>query len=140
LLYPVFVPATPPAPAGQTPATNGLTVPPEVQQKYGDLITLIRASESMNDEERQYWVNILPVMTPDQVQNLRDILDNEKKQLAAIDQKYQTELGKLGDKEAVKQTDDERRARREKRSSTEATARKDETSAADDILKQIEGQ
>lgn len=140
-----------PAPVGQNPPQppaqqnppqppaqqGGLTVPPEVQQKFGDLIALIRGSESMNDEERQYWINILPIMTPEQIQNLRDILDNEKKQLAAIDAKYQTELDRLGDKEAIRQTEEERKARREKRSSAEATHKQQEDTTADDILKQI---
>ncbi len=108
-------------------------------KKFGDLIALIKASESMNDEERQYWINILPIMTPEQIQNLRDILDNEKKQLAAIDAKYQTEIDKLGQNEVVKQTDDERKKRRMERSSTESAHRQEEEKSAEEILRQIEG-
>ena len=59
----------------------------------------------MNDEERQYWINILPIMTPDQVKNLFDILDNERKQLAAIDAKYQTEIQKVSQSEVNRQTE-----------------------------------
>ncbi len=92
----------------------------------------------MNDEERQYWINILPIMTPEQIQNLRDILENERKQLAAIDSKYQTEIEKLGQAEVVKQTEEERRTRRLQRTSTEATHKEQEDKTADDILKQIE--
>ena len=129
---------TPPPPPGQKPASAGLQVPADVQAKYGDLIELVKKSESMNDEERQYWINILPIMTPDQVQNLRDILDNERKQLAAIDSKYQTEIDKLGQAEVVRQTEEERRARRQQRSSTEVTHKQEEDKATEDILKQIE--
>ncbi|NOS68224.1 MAG: hypothetical protein HOO67_07780, partial [Candidatus Peribacteraceae bacterium] len=103
------------------------------------LIALIKASESMNDEERQYWINILPIMTPEQIQNLRDILENERKQLAAIDAKYQTEIDKLGQAEVVKQTEEERTKRRMERSGKEEAHKKQEVEAADDILKQIEG-
>ncbi|MSR67462.1 hypothetical protein EXS65_01370 [Candidatus Peribacteria bacterium] len=76
------------------PQTSGLVIPPEVQEKFGALILLIQGSESMNNEERQYWVNILPVMTPEQIKNLQEILANEKQQLAAIDAKYTKEAAK----------------------------------------------
>ena len=127
-------PPPPPAQQGQT----GLQIPADVQKKFGDLLELIKHSESMNDEERQYWINILPIMTPEQIQNLRDILENERKQLAAIDSKYQTEIEKLGQAEVVRQTEEERRTRRLQRSSTEATHKEQEDKAADDLLKQIE--
>src|SRR5439155_1544478 len=95
-------------------------------------------SESMNDEERQYWIHILPIMTPEQVGNLREILENERKQLAAIDAKYQTEIDKLGQAEVVRQTEEERRARRMQRSSSEASHKEQEEKAAEDLLKQMD--
>ncbi len=128
---------TPPPPPAQG-QTTGLQIPPEVAAKFGDLLELIKKSESMNDEERQYWINILPIMTPEQIQNLRDILENERKQLAAIDSKYQTEIEKLGQAEVVKQTEEERRKRREQRTGKETAHKQQEDQAADDILKQIE--
>ena len=131
-------PPIPPVPVPSPSTQGGLQIPPELQQKYGDLLELIKHSESMNDEERQYWINILPIMTPEQIQNLRDILENERKQLAAIDAKYQTEIEKLGEAEVIRQTEEERRTRRLQRSSTEATHKEKEDAAADDLLKQIE--
>ena len=116
-----------------------LTVPDEVTAKYPDIVTLIKASESMNDEERQYWVNILPVMTPEQVQNLRDILDNERKQLKAIDEKYSKEIQKIDEKESVTSMDDDRRSRREKRAKDESTDKQKEVESAESLLKKIEG-
>lgn len=126
-----------PAPQGAA-ASSGLVVPPDVQQKFGAIIDLIRASESMNDEERQYWVNILPIMTPDQIKNLQDILDNERKQLAAIDAKYQKEIDHIGQAEMTKRISEERERRRTERSSTEANHKQQEDAAAEDLLKQIE--
>ena len=125
-----------PPPSGQQ--TTGLQIPADLQQKFSDLIELIKKSESMNDEERQYWINILPVMTPEQVQNLRDILENERRQLAAIDSKYQTDIEKLGQSEVLRQTEEERRSRRLQRSSAETTHKEQEDKATDDILKKIE--
>ena len=118
--------------------TTGLQISEELRKKYPDLVELIQRSESMNDEERQYWVNILPVMTPEQVQNLRDILENERKQLAAIDAKYQTEVDKLGQAEVARQTGEERRAQRLERTGKETAHKHEEDKATEDILKQIE--
>ena len=106
-------------------------------QKFGPLIELIKSSESMNDEERQYWVNILPIMTPDQIKNLYEILENERKQLAAIDAKYRTEADKIGQAAIIKQTEEERKKRRTERSEKEATHRESEDKAAEDLLKQM---
>jgi hypothetical protein len=94
----------------------------------------------MNDEERQYWINILPVMTPEQLQNLRDILNNEKKQLAAIDAKYQTDIQKIGQADTVKQTEEERRKKRMERQSQEQSHKSTEEQATEDILKKIENE
>lgn len=75
-------------PDASSPGSQQVIVPPGTQEAHGALVALILGSESMNPEERQYWINILPVMTPDQRKNLEDILMNEKRQLAAIDAKY----------------------------------------------------
>ena len=68
------------APAGAAPATK-FEIPETVRAQYPDLVPLILETESMNDDERRYWFQILPIMTPEQVLKLRDILANEKKQL-----------------------------------------------------------
>src|SRR3989344_3156487 len=94
---------------------SNVTVPDETKTKFPDLVDLILKSESMNDEERQYWINILPVITPDQVQSLRDILENERRQLAAIDKKYAQEIEKIGQTQFVQQTEAERKKKREER-------------------------
>ena len=126
---------------GTTPPVAGkVTISDEINQKYGDLVKLILGSESMNDEERQYWINILPIMTPEQLQNLRDILENEKKQLKAIDDKYSKEIEQVGQTQLVKQMEDERRKKRTDRQEKEATHNEKEQQETDDIMKQIQGQ
>ncbi|MBI4280922.1 glycoside hydrolase family 25 protein [Candidatus Uhrbacteria bacterium] len=55
-------------------------IPKSVEQEYPDLIPLILQTKSMNDDERQDWFQILPLMTDEQVQKLREILTNEKKE------------------------------------------------------------
>ena len=116
---------------------QGLTIPDEVKEKHPELIELIIGSESMNNEERQYWINILPIMTPDQVENLRGILVNEKKQLAAIDKKYSKEIEQMGEAHLIKKTDEERRKRRENRSSAEQKSEESEEEYSEEILEQI---
>ncbi|HCI03481.1 MAG: hypothetical protein QF755_01455 [Candidatus Peribacteraceae bacterium] len=114
-----------------------LVIPDETKKKFPDLIKLILASESMNDEERQYWVNILPVMTPDQISSLRDILETEKKQLAEIDKKYSKEIETVGKDKLVKKTDEERRKRREKRLNKEQAEQSKEMEKAEKLLEDI---
>ena len=67
---------------------TNLTIPADIQAKFADLIELIKVSRSMNNEERQYWIDVLPIMSADQIQNLRNILDNEKKQIDAAEAAY----------------------------------------------------
>jgi hypothetical protein len=116
-----------------------IVIPDELQKKFPDLIELILGSESMNDDERQYWVNILPVMTPDQIEELKRILANERNQLAAIDKKYTKEVDKLGAQESIAQTEKEREEKRTQRSKAETAARKEEEENVEDILGKIEG-
>ena len=124
---------------GATAATtSGLTIPPEVQEKFGPIIELIKGSESMNMEERQYWINILPIMTPEQLKNLEEILLNEKKQLAAIDDKYTKEAATVGDEKAVAQVEQEIIQKRKKREEMERKLAEEEGKAESSILDQIE--
>ena len=119
-------------------AHTAVQVPVELQQKFPELIALILGSESMNDEERQYWINILPIMNEEQIQNLQGILDNEKKQLAAIDKKYEKEIEQIGSGELVRQTEELRRKRQQELHKQEAKAEQKEDEQTEDILKQIE--
>ena len=116
----------------------GLVIPDETREKFPELIELILSSESMNDEERQYWINILPIMTPEQIQNLSEILENEKKQLAAIDEKYSDEIERIGEEQLVRKLEEERRHRRKTRTETEKHAKDDAEKRAEDLLKKIE--
>ncbi|MBI5421800.1 hypothetical protein HZA44_01550 [Candidatus Peregrinibacteria bacterium] len=77
----------------QTPAAPSINVSEEVRKKYPELVELIKASQSMTNEERQYWVDVLLIMSEDQIQNLRGILANEKKQVDEANQKLKTGMG-----------------------------------------------
>lgn len=122
--------------AGQPVSGTGLTIPADIQEKFGELIELIKGSESMNDEERQYWINLLPVMTDEQVGNLKGILENEKAQLKAIDEKYGKEIENIGSQQSIAKLDAERKEKKEKRLSAEESARQEELAAAENLLDQ----
>ena len=92
----------------------------------------------MNNEERQYWINILPIMTPEQLKNLEDILVNEKKQLQAIDDKYSKEVSNIGDEKAVAQVEQEIKQKRQKREQMERKLAEEEGKTEDTILSQIQ--
>lgn len=115
-----------------------LIIPDSTKQQFSVLVQMIVDSESMNDEERQYWINILPIMTPDQITNLENILTNEKKQLKAIDEKYAAQVQNISNEELLKKTGAERRARREERASSEQAIEHEEAAEMEDVLKQIE--
>ena len=73
-------------PTGKTLAD--FRIPAKLTQNDPALIDLIMKSESMKDEERQYWFNLYEVMNTAQIDKLRDILTRERAKLAEIDAKY----------------------------------------------------
>ena len=119
---------------GSTP----IVVPADVQAKFGGIVSLILASESMNEDERRYWIDILPAMTPEQIAKLQEILSREKEQLAAIDAKYAQGMTQFADAKAAVQSGEERVQRQSQRAATEAEIRANETQAAEGLLDQLD--
>jgi len=115
-----------------------VVVPEELRKKHGLLVELVLGSESMNDEERQYWINILPIMTPEQIGNLRGILQNEREQLQAIDKKYAKEIQQIGQERLIQETQSAHRRHREERLKKEHAAEEEEERRSEDLLKQIQ--
>lgn len=118
---------------------SGVFVPPSVRQNYGELIALIEHSESMNDEERQYWIDLLPIMTPEQVKQLELILKNERDQLAAIDQKFAQNITSSSEpKRALEEIQQERQQKNVERLTREQKDEQQESSAEEEILKKVQ--
>ena len=78
-------------------AIQDFKIPEELIKQDAELVHLIMRSESMNDDERQYWFNLWEVMNHEQREKLRDILTRERQKLAEIDKKY----GKIKEDPAV---------------------------------------
>ncbi|MBI5414685.1 hypothetical protein HZA38_04185 [Candidatus Peregrinibacteria bacterium] len=117
-------------------ANAGVVVPEETKKKFPDLVELILGSESMNTEERNYWLQVLPVMNPDQVKELRDILETEKKKLAAIDAKYAAKP-QAEKKVDIEEVERKKKEEREKRKQAEITHRREEEKKAEGLLSEL---
>lgn len=58
--------------------------------KDPDLVVLILNSRSLaNNNEKQSWFNLIPIMNEDQINKLRDILTKERDKIAEIEAKYE---------------------------------------------------
>ncbi len=73
----------------------------EIQVKYPDLVELIIGSESIDNNEKQYWFDILPSMTDEQIDRLFNILMTERRQLEELNVKYQEEIKTLNEKHLI---------------------------------------
>lgn len=125
--------------AQQDPAVGGIIVTQKLREEHPVLVDLILKSESMNDEERRYWLDILPVMTEDQVKQLNDILQKERDQLAEIDAKYSQKIDTVEKvQKPLHEISEQRRARASKRSSSEQAVKEEESQAAEELLKQMD--
>ncbi len=92
----------------------------EILEKYKDLVQLILKTESMDNDERQYWFDIMPSMTEKQVARLFEILDTERKKLEALEQKYQKEIKSLNEKHLIEWQEVQMKENKEKIKQEEA--------------------
>jgi len=100
-----------------------IIIPDAAREKYPDLIPMILESTSMDDEERNYWFSVLSIMTPDQIKELRSILESEQNR-----KKMSSSSSKNIDSEKKKKIQQERMEKEKKE-------RKMESAEAEDILK-----
>ncbi len=107
----------------------------EVQAQYNELIQLILETESMDDDEKQYWFDIMPSMTDDQVDRLFNILETEKKKLDALEDKYQNEIKELNEKHLIEWQEFQLKDSKKKIKSQESRDTSDEE--AEDVLKML---
>lgn len=106
----------------------------QIQAKYPELIKLVLNTESMDDDERQYWFDIMPSMTDSQIDRLFDILDTERKKLEALEQKYQKEIKQLNEKHLIEWQDFQMKDSKKKIAQEE---KNDKQEDAEDILNML---
>ncbi len=107
----------------------------EMQAQFPDLIKLILETESMDDDERQYWFDIMPSMTDSQIDRLFNILDTEKKKLEELESKYQKEIKQLNEKHLIEWQEFQMKDSKKKIKDEEA---KDKDGDADDVLSMLD--
>lgn len=113
---------------------KSFTVADETLAQYNELCNLVLKTESMDDDERQYWYDILPSMTNDQVDRLYNILDTERKKLEKLEEKYQDEIKNLNEKHLIEWQEFQMKDSKKKIKEEES---KDKDANADDVLDQL---
>lgn len=114
------------------------SIPENVTKKFSDLIALTLQTESMDDAEREYWYQILTVMTDEQINKLRNILVNEKEQLIRLDEEYNADLKKLNDKHMLEWEDFTRRQKRKEISEAETESEITEKEKEAQLLQELD--
>jgi len=128
----------------KTPTGKAITdfrIPAKLMQNDPALVDLIMRSESMKDEERQYWFNLYEVMNEGQIEKLRDILTRERAKLAEIDAKY-GKKPEIDPVEAAKKAEDmaqKRAAEQAALKKREAEAQAKEAHAEDALMNELAG-
>ena len=112
---------------------NKFKISDEIQAKYPELIKLILKTESMEDDERQYWFDIMPSMTDEQIDRLFNILDTERKKLEALEEKYKKEIKQLNEKHLIEWQEFQLKDSKSKIKAAEAKDKKEETEADDKL-------
>lgn len=107
----------------------------DIQSQYPELIKLILATESMDDEERQYWFDIMPSMNDSQIDRLFNILETERKKLEELEVKYQEEIKSLNEKHLIEWQEFQARDAKKKIAQAEKEDTNDED--PDDVLKML---
>ncbi|MBT4917120.1 hypothetical protein HN709_04300 [Candidatus Peregrinibacteria bacterium] len=115
-------------------------VPKLVREKFPDLVKLIYETESMNAEEREYWMQIMPIMTEEQIVKFREILVNEKEQLSKLDKEYESEVSRINKTQAAPPIDEEKLKKKLAQiKEAEKSEEEAEKSEEEELLKQLEG-
>ena len=114
-------------------------VPKLVREKSPDLVKLIYETESMNAEEREYWMQIMPIMTEEQISKFRDILVNEEDQLSKLDNEYEQEMGRINARQAPEIDEAKLKEKMAEIHKKEKAGEQKEESEEEALLKQLEG-
>lgn len=109
----------------------------ELQAKFPELIELIIATESMDDDERQYWFDIMPSMTDAQIDRLFDILETERKKLQELEVKYQKEIKSLNEKHLIEWQEMQMKEGKKKVAAAQAADKNEKQEDPDEILSML---
>lgn len=77
------------------------TVLDEIQIKFPELVDLVMRSESIDNTQKQYWLDILPSMTNDQIDRLFNILMTERQEIERLDLQFEQDVKALNEKHQI---------------------------------------
>jgi len=112
-------------------------IPNLVREEFPDLVKLIFETESMNAEEREYWLQIMPIMTEDQIVKFREILVNERDQLEKLDQEYKQEISKISGEKNPEINEEEIKKKMEKIKELESKSEETEKGEEEELLSKL---
>jgi hypothetical protein len=113
-------------------------IPALVTENYPKIIPLIIQTESMDDEEREYWFQMIPIMNLDQIKKLEGILNNEREQLAKLDSEYEAELKKIDEKHMLEWKEFEMKQKKEEIAQKENITEEEEQATEEELLKKLQ--
>ncbi|MBA4337099.1 hypothetical protein C0416_05010 [bacterium] len=120
------------------PQESKFHIPKAVKDENPELIPLILNTESMDDEEREYWFQILPIMTTDQIEKFKNILVTEKQQLAKLDKEYEADLAKINEKHLQEWQEFESKQKRTEIEKVEKAQEEEEATTEEELLKKLQ--
>lgn len=71
----------------------------DIKRRYPEIAQLISLAQSMSEDEKKYWIQLLPVMSDEQIGELKKILTEEIKSLEVIDSKYNEQKKRIDEME-----------------------------------------
>jgi hypothetical protein len=95
---------------------------------------LIQSSTVLRDDEREYWLGLLPQMNEVQLDQLKGILVGQQEQVRKVEQSYDQKLQEVGEKTLRRWDGEKSRAERVKRQNEEKGHREDAHDKADELL------
>ncbi len=113
-------------------------IPDSVKANYPDLVELIKQTEAMNLDEKNYWFKIMPLMNEEQIANLRGILVKEREKLDEINQKYNQDIQAINDKHQSEINALEAKKRKEKLKQQEAATESEENEEEKALLAELD--
>jgi len=118
----------------QTNTAATLNIPEDTIKQFPKLVEMVKASHSMDNKEKQYWIDVLPIMTDDQIDNLKEILNNEKKQIEAVNEKYNKDMKSTAAKAISQFNGAEYQEKKRMRLEAEKMAESEEAGVEEDLL------
>lgn len=96
---------------------------------------LITAATALNAAEKEYWLNLLPTMNAGQLEQLKNILVTEQKNMNDIDHKYDKKLENVAQKYLSRWDTEKVRGERMKRAQEEQSHQTEAHEDAEELLK-----